>query len=112
MLYLVVVCLSVHASHVLHERLLESVLFADIRFHNTVSHGRLLNRFGRDIKGWVRKDRGQSGDDSTDGAEDGEWERGVSDTERGRKYVEEEKDTVQKEEFEVVDLVSEGELNI
>ncbi|KAF8802271.1 multidrug resistance-associated ABC transporter [Phlegmacium glaucopus] len=42
---------SIRASHVLYERLLESVLFADIRFHDTVSRGRLLNRFGKDFEG-------------------------------------------------------------
>lgn len=31
--------------------LLEGVLFADIRFHDTVSRGRLLNRFGKDFEG-------------------------------------------------------------
>ena len=31
--------------------LLETVLFADIRFHDTVSRGRLLNRFGKDFEG-------------------------------------------------------------
>jgi ABC-type multidrug transport system fused ATPase/permease subunit len=44
---------SIRASHVLYERLLESVLFADIRFHDTVSRGRLLNRFGKDFEGWL-----------------------------------------------------------
>ena len=43
---------SIRASRVLHERLLESVLFADIRFHDTVSRGRLLNRFGKDFESW------------------------------------------------------------
>ncbi|KAJ2928554.1 hypothetical protein H1R20_g8546, partial [Candolleomyces eurysporus] len=42
---------SIHASTVLYERLLEAVLFADIRFHDTVSRGRLLNRFGKDFEG-------------------------------------------------------------
>lgn len=42
---------SIHASHVLYERLLENVLFANIRFHDTVSRGRLLNRFGKDFEG-------------------------------------------------------------
>jgi hypothetical protein len=42
---------SIRASRVLYERLLESVLFADIRFHDTVSRGRLLNRFGKDFEG-------------------------------------------------------------
>jgi ABC-type multidrug transport system fused ATPase/permease subunit len=41
---------SIHASHILYERLLESVLFADIRFHDVVSRGRLLNRFGKDFE--------------------------------------------------------------
>jgi ABC-type multidrug transport system fused ATPase/permease subunit len=31
--------------------LLEAVLFANIRFHDTVSRGRLLNRFGKDFEG-------------------------------------------------------------
>ena len=44
---------SIRASRVLHERLLESVLFADIRFHDTVSRGRSLNRFGKDLSGWL-----------------------------------------------------------
>ena len=43
---------SIRASRVLYEQLLESVLFADIRFHDTVSRGRLLNRFGKDFEGW------------------------------------------------------------
>lgn len=30
---------------------MESVLFANIRFHDTVSRGRLLNRFGKDFEG-------------------------------------------------------------
>jgi len=42
---------SIHASTVLYERLLETVLFANIRFHDTVSRGRLLNRFGKDFEG-------------------------------------------------------------
>ena len=42
---------SIRASRVLYERLLESVLFADIRFHDTISRGRLLNRFGKDFEG-------------------------------------------------------------
>ena len=44
---------SIHASRVLHKRLLESVLFANVRFHDTVSRGRSLNRFGKDIEGWL-----------------------------------------------------------
>ena len=31
--------------------LLESILFAPIRFHDTISKGRLLNRFGKDFEG-------------------------------------------------------------
>ena len=31
--------------------LLEAVLFANLRFHDTVSRGRLLNRFGKDFEG-------------------------------------------------------------
>lgn len=42
---------SIRASTVLYQRLLEAVLFADIRFHDTVSRGRLLNRFGKDFEG-------------------------------------------------------------
>ncbi|PPQ81930.1 hypothetical protein CVT25_013778 [Psilocybe cyanescens] len=42
---------SIHASEVLYKRLLESILFADIRFHDTVSRGRVLNRFGKDFEG-------------------------------------------------------------
>ncbi|TFK48986.1 P-loop containing nucleoside triphosphate hydrolase protein [Heliocybe sulcata] len=42
---------SIHASTVLYKRLLEAVLFAQIRFHDTVSRGRLLNRFGKDFEG-------------------------------------------------------------
>ena len=42
---------SIRASTVLYKKLLESVLFANIRFHDTVSRGRLLNRFGKDFEG-------------------------------------------------------------
>ena len=45
---------SIRASRVVHKRLLESVLFADIRFHDTVSRGRSLNRFGKDMAGWLK----------------------------------------------------------
>lgn len=31
--------------------LLRSVLFAPIRFHDTINRGRLLNRFGKDFEG-------------------------------------------------------------
>ncbi|KAI0062503.1 ATP-binding cassette transporter [Artomyces pyxidatus] len=44
---------SIHASHILYQRLLETVLFAKIRFHDTVSRGRLLNRFGNDFQGII-----------------------------------------------------------
>ncbi|KAF8888603.1 P-loop containing nucleoside triphosphate hydrolase protein [Infundibulicybe gibba] len=40
----------IHASTVLYKSLLEAVLFANIRFHDTVSRGRLLNRFGKDFE--------------------------------------------------------------
>ncbi|KAG9126425.1 hypothetical protein FRC07_003485 [Ceratobasidium sp. 392] len=42
---------SIRASTVLYKRLLEAVLFANIRFHDTVNRGRLLNRFGKDFEG-------------------------------------------------------------
>ncbi|KAF7972890.1 hypothetical protein HWV62_16688 [Athelia sp. TMB] len=42
---------SIRASTLLYQRLLESVLFANLRFHDTVSRGRLLNRFGKDFEG-------------------------------------------------------------
>jgi ABC-type multidrug transport system fused ATPase/permease subunit len=42
---------SIRASGVLYERMLETVLFAKIRFHDTVSRGRVLNRFGKDFEG-------------------------------------------------------------
>ncbi|KAH8810334.1 multidrug resistance-associated ABC transporter [Flagelloscypha sp. PMI_526] len=41
---------SISASVKLYKGLLESVLFANIRFHDTVSRGRLLNRFGKDFE--------------------------------------------------------------
>ena len=31
--------------------MLETVLFATLRFHDTTSRGRLLNRFGKDVEG-------------------------------------------------------------
>jgi hypothetical protein len=31
--------------------LMETILFAPVRFHDTVSKGRLLNRFGKDFEG-------------------------------------------------------------
>ncbi|KAF8507555.1 multidrug resistance-associated ABC transporter [Gautieria morchelliformis] len=42
---------AIEASTVLYKRLLEAVLFAEIRFHDTISRGRLLNRFGKDFEG-------------------------------------------------------------
>ncbi|KAJ6552936.1 P-loop containing nucleoside triphosphate hydrolase protein [Mycena capillaripes] len=42
---------AIHASTILHKKLLQAVLFAHIRFHDTVSRGRLLNRFGKDFEG-------------------------------------------------------------
>ncbi|CDO71111.1 hypothetical protein BN946_scf184844.g115 [Trametes cinnabarina] len=42
---------GIQASVTLYKRLLEGVLFANIRFHDTVSRGRLLNRFGKDFEG-------------------------------------------------------------
>ncbi|KAH8829370.1 multidrug resistance-associated ABC transporter [Flagelloscypha sp. PMI_526] len=42
---------SISASVKLYKDLLEGVLFANIRFHDTVSRGRLLNRFGKDFEG-------------------------------------------------------------
>ncbi|KAF7343129.1 ATP-dependent bile acid permease [Mycena venus] len=42
---------GIHASTILYKRLLQAVLFAHIRFHDTISRGRLLNRFGKDFEG-------------------------------------------------------------
>ncbi|KAJ7664040.1 P-loop containing nucleoside triphosphate hydrolase protein [Mycena polygramma] len=42
---------AIHASTILYQKLLQAVLFAHIRFHDTVSRGRLLNRFGKDFVG-------------------------------------------------------------
>ncbi|KAJ7512873.1 multidrug resistance-associated ABC transporter [Mycena galericulata] len=42
---------SLRASKTLYKRLLEAILFANIRFHDTVSRGRVLNRFGKDFEG-------------------------------------------------------------
>lgn len=47
-----------YTSYVRHDdcssvELLETVLFANIRFHDTVSRGRLLNRFGKDFEGHI-----------------------------------------------------------
>ncbi|KAH9018832.1 ATP-binding cassette transporter [Lactarius hengduanensis] len=45
--YILYVLCSSHST----AELLETVLFANIRFHDTVSRGRLLNRFGKDFEG-------------------------------------------------------------
>ncbi|KAH8825289.1 multidrug resistance-associated ABC transporter [Flagelloscypha sp. PMI_526] len=42
---------SIVASKSLYKKLLEAILFANIRFHDTVSRGRVLNRFGKDFEG-------------------------------------------------------------
>ena len=42
---------SIQASNVLYNRMLETVLFAKPRFHDTTSRGSLLNRFGKDFEG-------------------------------------------------------------
>ncbi|KAJ6609306.1 hypothetical protein B0H10DRAFT_2166370 [Mycena sp. CBHHK59/15] len=42
---------SIRASTVLYKNLLQAVLFAHIRIHDTVSRGRLVNRFGKDFEG-------------------------------------------------------------
>ncbi|KAL4244437.1 ATP-binding cassette transporter C [Abortiporus biennis] len=41
---------GLHASSIIHTNLLQSVLFANIRFHDTSSRGRILNRFGKDLE--------------------------------------------------------------
>ncbi|KIY63292.1 multidrug resistance-associated ABC transporter [Cylindrobasidium torrendii FP15055 ss-10] len=41
---------SIQASRTLHARLLESILFAGLRFHTTTSRGSLLNRFAKDME--------------------------------------------------------------
>ncbi|KAJ7575966.1 P-loop containing nucleoside triphosphate hydrolase protein [Mycena floridula] len=40
---------TIQASKVLFKRLLETILFSNLRFHDTVSRGRILNRFGNDF---------------------------------------------------------------
>ncbi|OCH85283.1 hypothetical protein OBBRIDRAFT_839078 [Obba rivulosa] len=52
--YFVLYHRGIHASIVLYRKLLEGVLFANIRFHDTVSRGRLLNRFGKDFEALFR----------------------------------------------------------
>ena len=49
--YAIVYIGSLRASRRLHTAMLQSVLFATLRFHDTTSRGRLLNRFGKDIEG-------------------------------------------------------------
>ncbi|KAJ7054182.1 multidrug resistance-associated ABC transporter [Mycena amicta] len=41
---------SIKSSTILYRRLLETVLFSGIRFHDTNARGGLLNRFGKDIQ--------------------------------------------------------------
>ncbi|KAJ9112544.1 hypothetical protein QFC19_000559 [Naganishia cerealis] len=42
---------SIQASVKIHKRMLERILFATIRFHDTSVRGRTLNRFGKDMEG-------------------------------------------------------------
>ncbi|WVQ79183.1 hypothetical protein IAT38_001279 [Cryptococcus sp. DSM 104549] len=49
--YVVIYYGSLKASKRLHNAMLEKVLFATLRFHDTTSRGRLLNRFGKDVEG-------------------------------------------------------------
>ncbi|KAF8178262.1 multidrug resistance-associated ABC transporter [Pholiota molesta] len=42
---------SIRASRTLYKQLLESILFASLRFHESTSRGSLLNRFGKDFEG-------------------------------------------------------------
>ncbi|EKD03427.1 hypothetical protein A1Q2_02282 [Trichosporon asahii var. asahii CBS 8904] len=42
---------SLRASRLLHAKMLQAVLFAPLRFHDTTSRGRILNRFAKDIEG-------------------------------------------------------------
>nr|XP_019043546.1 ATP-binding cassette transporter [Kwoniella bestiolae CBS 10118]OCF22476.1 ATP-binding cassette transporter [Kwoniella bestiolae CBS 10118] len=49
--YAVIYMGSLRASRKIHNAMLESVLFSTLRFHDTTSRGRLLNRFGKDIEG-------------------------------------------------------------
>lgn len=42
---------SLRASRILHSKMLQAVLFAPLRFHDTTSRGRILNRFAKDIEG-------------------------------------------------------------
>ncbi|KAJ7779182.1 multidrug resistance-associated ABC transporter [Mycena metata] len=50
---------SIRASQVLYKKLLETVLFSPIKFHDTAARGILLNRFGKDfqiIDGFIADD--------------------------------------------------------
>ncbi|KIR29354.1 ATP-binding cassette transporter [Cryptococcus deuterogattii LA55] len=49
--YCIIYIGSLRASRRLHNSMLKSVLFSTLRFHDTTSRGRLLNRFGKDIEG-------------------------------------------------------------
>ncbi|WRT69694.1 uncharacterized protein IL334_006684 [Kwoniella shivajii] len=49
--YAIIYLGSLQASGKIHNAMLESVLFSTLRFHDTTSRGRLLNRFGKDIEG-------------------------------------------------------------
>ncbi|KAJ7489160.1 multidrug resistance-associated ABC transporter [Mycena latifolia] len=54
---------SIHASRALYKKLLETVLFSNIRFHDTIARGSLLNRFGKDfqiIDGFIADDFGRA----------------------------------------------------
>ncbi|KAF9459133.1 multidrug resistance-associated ABC transporter [Collybia nuda] len=42
---------SIRASRILYKKMLKAILFANMRFHDTVSRGRVLNRFGKDFEG-------------------------------------------------------------
>ncbi|TIB84058.1 multidrug resistance-associated ABC transporter [Wallemia mellicola] len=42
---------SIKASQIIHDNMLESCMRAPLRFYDTVSKGRLLNRFGKDLEG-------------------------------------------------------------
>ncbi|KAJ6482536.1 multidrug resistance-associated ABC transporter [Mycena sanguinolenta] len=54
---------SIRASRALYRKLLETVLFTQIRFHDTVARGNLLNRFGKDfqiVDGFIADDFGRT----------------------------------------------------
>ncbi|KAF7377450.1 Multidrug resistance-associated ABC transporter [Mycena sanguinolenta] len=54
---------SIRASRALYIKLLETVLFTQIRFHDTVARGSLLNRFGKDLQvidGFIADDFGRA----------------------------------------------------